>query len=151
MGRLDQDPTSEMFDWPVKYVKKHVSGEQSETIGLKALFNSNEVKLVDDNENPFYITSYKGYTVVGSGRYGGEHTECISYNAIGPFGKVDLFMVVPSFGVTFTNPRKIKIISPGPIILNGVTITPEPLTMFQQFSFNFLSKRIHNTLKPILQ
>lgn len=151
MGRLDRDPTPEIFNWPVKYAIKHVGNGLSEIIELKALFNSSEVKLVDDNKNSFYITSYKGYTVVGSGRYGGEHTECIFYNAIGSLGKVDLFMVVPSFGVTFTNPRKIKIISPGPIILNDVTITPQPLTMFQQFSFNFLSKRIHNTLKPILQ
>lgn len=146
---LDHDPTPKIFNWPVLYEIKHVSNGLSEVIKLKVEIDGDSVQLVDDNENSLNISSHNGYTVVGSGRYGGEHTECIFYNAIGPFGKVDLFMVIPSSGYKFTDHKKIKIIPPGPTVLNGLTITPQPLGMFQQFNFNFQSKRIHNTFKSI--
>ena len=151
MSRLDYDPIPRTFVWPVKYIKKYISSKPPESVELKVEFIMSNVEASDSSNGSYRIESSKGYTVVGSGRYGGEHTECISYKAVGSLGKIDLFMVIPSSGVTFTNSRKIKIISPGPMILGDSIITPQPLTMFQQFNFNSLSKRIHNTLQPILQ
>jgi len=147
---LEQGPTSKKFNWPVIYIKEHGDGTPSESVKLKVRFSSGNIDLVDINGSCYHLKLVEGYTVLGSSRYGGYNVACTSYKAVGSLDEIDLFMVIPSSGAEFTNRRKIKIIFPSPTKLGNVTITPEPLAIFQQFSFNLLSKRIHDNYKPSL-
>lgn len=149
MGRLDQDPIPITFNWPVKYKLKNNIDHSRRNIELKIQFNGNKaVELFDTNGDIYSIEFIKVHTVVGSGSYGGNYTECFSYKAIGYKGEIDLFSVIPLKGDMFSNNINIQILPPGPIKNEYTATTPEPLTMFQHFSFNLLSRRIFNILKP---
>ncbi|HEX7542491.1 MAG TPA: hypothetical protein VF385_00200 [Patescibacteria group bacterium] len=145
---LDQDPIPKIFNWPVKY-RLNSNYLSSKNIELRIQFDKNNtVKLSDKNEGIYNFKLFKGYTIVGGDRYGGNNTECFFCRVIGTLGEMDLFSVIPLMSFEFKNMKSIKILPPGPIKKEDITITPEPLTIFQQFSFNSLSKRIFKILKP---
>lgn len=150
MSKLDYDPIPHTLSWPVRYIKKYINGTPSESVELKIEFSMSHVEASDSSDGSYRIELSKGHTVVGSGGYGGDYTECINYRAVGSFATVDLFTVIPLSDTKFTSPKKIKIVYPGPTKSDSVIITPQPLTIFKQFNFNSLSKRIHNTLQPII-
>lgn len=145
---LEQSPDLRIFNWPVKYKVEGGNESHQREIELKVRFGGqNDITLTDNASVIYSIRSSRGYTVVGTSPYGGYHSECFFYRAVGQLGEIDLFSVIPINDVKFNNLKRTQILLPGPIRRENIVITPKPLTMFQQFNFSLISRRIHNTLR----
>lgn len=148
MGRsLELSPTSRLLDWPVRYKIENGGNNHLDDFSLQIKFNGNSIAtLTDTSANIYQIDSFRGYTIIGTSPYGGYYSECIFYRAVGQLGEIDLFSVVPINDDKFRNLKRVKILLPSPVKKENTSATPKPLTMFQQISFDLISRRIHNSL-----